>query len=209
LTVFKSDHEYTQWWERTSVRQWASFFKFSRENNIPVTIHTLRMIRATLLYDTVAVRICKEVDRFDVYMKFRRYREKRAKQRIFKRMGNQFDQGLNNTLFLRMEEIAKTSEKLMYRTQGFLSSPVFNFGSMVGKWFFVLALILHFLGQALTFTLLALLIAAGINLAGGQLVAVPMLLSQVVSNTGFQVVLIGLGVTHFRQMLFRLSDQEI
>ena len=84
LTIFKSAHEHTEWWERTSVRQWMSFFKFSRENNISVTIHTLRMIRATLLYDTVAVRICKDVDRFKEYLRFKKFRENQAKNRIVK-----------------------------------------------------------------------------------------------------------------------------
>ncbi len=93
LTIFKSKQEHTEWWERTSVRQWMSFFKFSRDHNIPVAIHTLRMIRATLLYDTVAVRICKEVDRFEEYLRFRKYREKQAKKRVTKNIEKQFKRG--------------------------------------------------------------------------------------------------------------------
>jgi len=99
LTIFRSDHEHTEWWERTSVRQWMSFFKFSRENNIPVTIHTLRMIRATLLYDTIAVRICKDLDRFEEYLKFRKFREKQAKNRISKKIKTQFKRGLDDAVF--------------------------------------------------------------------------------------------------------------
>ena len=107
LTIFKSDQEHTEWWERTSVRQWMSFFKFSRENNIPVTIHTLRMIRATLLYDTVAVRICKDVDRFDEYLRFRKFREKQAKKRITQKVKTQFKRGLDDAIYLRLEDTSQ------------------------------------------------------------------------------------------------------
>jgi predicted unusual protein kinase regulating ubiquinone biosynthesis (AarF/ABC1/UbiB family) len=126
LTIFRSKQEHTEWWERTSVRQWMSFFKFSRDNNIPVSIHTLRMIRATLLYDTIAVRISKEVDRFDEYIKFKKFREKQAKKRVTKSIRKQTRRGLDDSVFLRAEEIAKTGEKLMYRTRGFLSSPIYG-----------------------------------------------------------------------------------
>jgi len=144
LTVFKSKQEHTEWWERTSVRQWMSFFKFSRENNIPVTIHTLRMIRATLLYDTVAVRICKEVDRFEEYLKFRKFREKQAKKRVTKKLRKQARDGLDDSVFLRVEEIGKTGEKLMYRTRNMLGSPIYNFSSLIGKWVFTLSSVDYF-----------------------------------------------------------------
>ena len=90
LTIFKSKKDHTEWWERTSVRQWMSFFKFSRDHNIPVAIHTLRMIRATLLYDTIATRLSKQIDRFEEYLRFHKFRENQAKKRVNKSIANQF-----------------------------------------------------------------------------------------------------------------------
>ena len=209
LTIFRSKQEHTEWWERTSVRQWMSFFKFSRENNIPVTIHTLRMIRATLLYDTIAVRISKEVDRFEEYMKFRKFREKQAKKRVTKNIRKQTRRGLDDAVFLRMEEVAKTGEKFMYRTRSFLGSPIYNFGSLIGKWVFTAALTIKLLSRALLFTLMGAIVIVGVQLASRQTLLPAEILNLLLSNRLYQIILAILIITNVRHILFRLRDQEV
>jgi predicted unusual protein kinase regulating ubiquinone biosynthesis (AarF/ABC1/UbiB family) len=209
LTIFRSKQEHTEWWERTSVRQWMSFFKFSRENNIPVTIHTLRMIRATLLYDTIAVRISKEVDRFEEYMKFRKFREKQAKKRVTKDIRKQTRRGLDDAVFLRMEEVAKTGEKLMYRTRSFLGSPIYNFGSLIGKWVFTAALTIKLLSRALLFTLIGAIVIVGVRLASRQTLLPAEILNLLLSNRLYQIILAILIITNVRHILFRLRDHEV
>ncbi len=209
LTIFRSKQEHTEWWERTSVRQWMSFFKFSRENNIPVTIHTLRMIRATLLYDTIAVRISKEVDRFEEYMKFRKFREKQAKKRVTKNIQKQTRRGLDDAVFLRMEEVAKTGEKFMYRTRSFLGSPIYNFGSLIGKWVFTAALTIKLLSRALLFTLMGAIVIVGVQLASRQTLLPAEILNLLLSNRLYQIILAILIITNVRHILFRLRDQEV
>ncbi|MFC1936349.1 ABC1 kinase family protein [Chloroflexota bacterium] len=209
LTIFKSKQEHTEWWERTSVRQWMSFFKFSRKNNIAVTIHTLRMIRATLLYDTVAVRISKEVDRFEEYLKFKKFRESQAKKRVTKNLKNQVKQGLDDTVFFRMEEIAKTGEKLMYRTRSMLDSPLFNFSSLIGKWVFTASLTIKVLGRILLVTFLGAAIAAGLQLVSGQPLQPVEILNMLYANRFYQAIIALLIITNVRHILFRLRDQEV
>ncbi|MBT3369077.1 MAG: AarF/ABC1/UbiB kinase family protein, partial [Nitrospina sp.] len=208
LTIFKSDQENTEWWERTSVRQWMSFFKFSRDNNIPVTIHTLRMIRATLLYDTIAVRICKDIDRFDEYLRFRKFRENQAKKRITKKVKNQFKRGLDDAIFLRLEDFAKTSEKLMYRTQGMLGSPLFNFSSLVGKWVFTASMIIKIISRVFLVSLLGILIISGVQFLGGQSLQPMDILRLLAANRIYQVIVAILIIANTRHILFRLKDQE-
>jgi len=209
LTIFRSKQEHTEWWERTSVRQWMSFFKFSRENNIPVTIHTLRMIRATLLYDTIAVRISKEVDRFEEYMKFRKFREKQAKKRVTKNIRKQTRRGLDDAVFLRMEEVAKTGEKFMYRTRSFLGSPIYNFGSLIGKWVFTAALTIKLLSRALLFTLMGAIVIVGVQLASRQTLLPAEIINLLLSNRLYQIILAILIITNVRHILFRLRDHEV
>ncbi|MBC8506559.1 MAG: AarF/ABC1/UbiB kinase family protein [Anaerolineales bacterium] len=209
LTIFKSKLEHTEWWERTSVRQWMSFFKFSRDHNIPVAIHTLRMIRATLLYDTVAVRICKEVNRFDEYLRFRKFREKQAKKRVIKGIENQFRRGLDDTIFLRLEEVAKTGEKLLYRTQNFLGSPMFNFSSLVGKWVFTVSMVIRLIGRVLLITLITAGILAGVYILRGFDLQPETIFNEVVSNRFYLFLLVVLLITNTRHILFRLRDQEV
>jgi predicted unusual protein kinase regulating ubiquinone biosynthesis (AarF/ABC1/UbiB family) len=208
LAIHNSPQEYTAWWELTSVRQWMSFFKFSRDNNIPVTIHTLRMVRATLLYDTAAVRIFKDVDRFKQYIKFKKYREEQAKRRVLKRFGKQLRFG-DDSFFLWLEEFAKSGEKLMFRTQNMLGSPAFNFGSLVGKWFFATSTAIKLIGRLSLFTLLVALIVVGVQVAGGIPFTTTDILMNVFSNRVYQLIVVIILITNTRHILFRLSDQEI
>lgn len=209
LTIFKSKQEHTEWWERTSVRQWMSFFKFSRKNSIPVTLHTLRMIRATLLYDTVAVRICKEVDRFDEYLKFKKFREKQAKKRVTDTIKEQARYGLDDSAFLWFEEISKTSEKLLFRTRNALDSPLFNFSSLIGKWVFAASITFKLLSTIGLVTLLGALIAAGIQIFSNQPIELIELLNVVITNPIYQGIAVFLLITNIRHILFRFRDQEI
>jgi hypothetical protein len=167
------------------------------------------MIRATLLYDTVAVRICKEVDRFDEYLKFKKYRESQAKIRVTDNLKNQANYGLNDSVFLWIEDIAKTSEKLMFRTRNTLDSPLFNFSSLIGKWVFAASITIKLLGQVGLVTLIGALIIAGLLLFTNQSLHPIEVLSLLMSNRIFQGIIFILGITNIRHILFRMGDQEI
>jgi len=208
LHVFNSKREHTEWWERTSVQQWMSFFKFSRANNIPLTIHTLRMVRATLLYDTVAARIDSQVDRFVQYNKFLRFREQQARKRFRKNVGRRVKRGLDDTVYLRLDELAKTSDILMNRAQTMLSSPVLNFGSLVGKWVFTLSTVIKLLGRIFLVTALAAVILAGVRFAGGNDISITNLLLEVITNTAYLLIVVVLVVANARLILFRLGDWD-
>lgn len=209
LTIFNSKQEHTQWWERTSMRQWMSFFKFSRQNNIAITIHTLRMIRATLLYDTVAVRICKEVDRFEEYLQFKMFRESQAKGRVLNNLKNQTVNGLDNSVFLWVEEATKLSEKLLFRTHNMLDSPIFNFSSLIGKWFFAISVIIKFFGQVLFVSFLGASIAAATQLTYHQTPRLIEVLNLLSANRIYHVVIVILIIINIRHISFRLRDQEV
>jgi predicted unusual protein kinase regulating ubiquinone biosynthesis (AarF/ABC1/UbiB family) len=209
LTIFKSKKEHTEWWERTSVRQWMSFFKFSRDRNIPVNLHTLRMIRATLLYDTVAARISKDVDRFEEYIRFKRYRDKQAKKRVQESFRNQTRRGLDDSVFLWAEDVAKASEKLMYRTRTMLDSPVFSFSSLIGKWFYAVSLVIKLIGRLALVTSLGAVVVAGVQLIAGEAIGPLEIIRTLLYNRVYQVVIAIIIITNARHILFRLSDQDV
>ena len=54
LYAFRSKH--AQWWERTSAKIWIRFLQLAREYQVPLNLNTLKMIRSTLLYETIAAR---------------------------------------------------------------------------------------------------------------------------------------------------------
>lgn len=84
LYAIKSKH--SNWSERISSRLWYGFLELSREHQIPMRLNTLRMIRASMLTDTIAIRLDPDQD---AYREFRYYEKgagKRAKKRVIKRL---------------------------------------------------------------------------------------------------------------------------
>ncbi|MBC8507699.1 MAG: hypothetical protein H8D34_22770 [Chloroflexi bacterium] len=110
---------------------------------------------------------------------------------------------------MRLEEAARTGEKLLYRTQNLLGSPIFNFSSLVGKWVFTTSMVIKLIGRMLLITLLGALIVAGVLLFRGLELQPGDILIEVISNRFYLVLLVILLFTNTRHILFRLRDQEV
>jgi hypothetical protein len=108
-----------------------------------------------------------------------------------------------------LEEVTKTGEKLMYRTQNLLGSPIFNFSSLVGKWVFASSVVINTLGRILLVTLFAAILVAGVQVIEGQAINILQILTKVITNRFFQILVGIISITSFRLILFRLGDQEV
>jgi predicted unusual protein kinase regulating ubiquinone biosynthesis (AarF/ABC1/UbiB family) len=208
LYVFNSKRSHTQWWERTSVLQWLNFVRIARSYNMPVNLHTLRMMRATLLYDTIAVRLHPKIDRFERVRKYREFRSARAKKRLQKNIRKQIQQG-GDEFYLKMEELSNVGEKLYHRTKDLISSPVFNYRSLVEKWIHTISILIKLLGRVVFITAVLTFIVLAIQLFSGEPVGFADAIKLVTSNRVYQLLLAFLVVVNVRNVLFRLRDPEI
>lgn len=50
------------WWERSTATVWLAFIDIAREHQVPVNLNSLRLIRCTLLYDTMVTRLDPKID---------------------------------------------------------------------------------------------------------------------------------------------------
>jgi ubiquinone biosynthesis protein len=208
LYALESTH--VEWWERTSAQLWLDFIRVARDYNITMNVNVLRMIRACLLYDMIAVRLNKKIDHVKEYQKFTRYRAKAARKRAEKRFRTLFRRGMDNQLYLQFEELTDTSERLFRQLQRFLSTPVMKFNAVLDKPVYSISILFKFIWQA-TITTAS---AAGIMyltkwVGGGELQALPNILGQVASNPIFQLAILLLLFINIRAVIFRLSDKEI
>jgi hypothetical protein len=206
LYIFRTKAKHTAWWERTSARQWLAMIQAGRRHGLQMNLRTLRMLRATLLYDTLVLRLDRSVDRYQAFEEFRRRDQARwARQRWRRRM-----RGLQGDLYLRVEELAEAGEDLMTRAQGTISSPVLNFTAASETWSFVLGVMGRSSVRLLFLTAAAVAAASyarsGTIFASWQLVDS---LATVVQNRFFQA-LIFLAVTiDMRQIVLRLRERDV
>ncbi|MES1241951.1 MAG: AarF/ABC1/UbiB kinase family protein [Acidobacteriota bacterium] len=211
LYAFKSRH--ARWWERTSATIWISFLKLAREYCVPMNLNTLRMVRATMLTDTVAARLDKRIDHYAEYRDYEKGAGKRARKRLHKRIGRTL---FHPSVFLRLEQLFEAGFGAVYRLQRVLDSrSFFSFTAEVGKAAFSLALLLK-----LTFrvSLLTLSLVGIVKLSwdffpstrveglGHDVVAAARF---VASQGWYQVTVVLMAVLTFRNVLHRLFHKDV
>jgi hypothetical protein len=91
------------------------------------------MVRATLLYDTVAARLNPEINVFKEFQKYSEDVARRTRRRILKCGIRQLIQGPDASNFVKLQQIADVGNGLLYRLQRFLEDPQFSFAAVAGK----------------------------------------------------------------------------
>ena len=127
----KSHH--AEGWERSSVLLWLKYFQLVREHQIPMGRNVVRMVRATLLYDTVAARLYPDINVFREFEKYSEDVARRTRRRIEKCGIRQLLQGPDDSNFVKLQQIADVGNGVLYRVQRFLEDPQFSFAAVAGK----------------------------------------------------------------------------
>lgn len=204
INTFRAKAKHTEWWERTSARLWLTMVNISQKYNIPLNLHTLRMIRATLLYDTLALRLDGTIDRYKEYNKFIDYRAGLARER----WQRYWQREAVDNFFLRFEEIVEAGDDLLLRLHHTLSSPILNFGSAIDKWIYVIKVFGHTLGRIAWITLLALLLVMAGQYLGDDPVSLTQALNTAVRHGLYQFIVVVVIILNVRHILSRLRESD-
>ncbi|HEY6329702.1 MAG TPA: AarF/UbiB family protein [Blastocatellia bacterium] len=132
----KSKH--AEWCERTSFRLWLAFYELMRVHKIPVPPKMLRMIRATLLYDTVAAQLYNNINVFKEFEKYSEDAARRARCQIEESVIRQVLLGPDDSTFIKLRQVADVGNELLFRVQKFLSDPAFSFSAITAKIYVVI-----------------------------------------------------------------------
>jgi predicted unusual protein kinase regulating ubiquinone biosynthesis (AarF/ABC1/UbiB family) len=204
LSTFRTRKKHTAWWERTSARLWLAMMRISRRHDLPVNLHTLRMIRATLLYDTLVLRLDPKTDRYRSYMRFRH----RDKVRWARKRWNQRWRDARRDLFLRVEELANAGDDLMSRAEQAMASPILSVNSVIGKGVFAFSVMSRTLWQVVLITGIAAALTAAAQALRTGTVPIADSLQVAAQNRVYWLAIAVVLVLNTRQILFRLRDRE-
>ena len=197
------------WQERTSVTQWMGLLRLARKYGMSLDIQVLRVLRATLLSESMAVRLDPTINFVDEYWKFDDFRAEQARREVLKGLQEQSDGKTNELAVVRIDRTFQVMEDLLSRVRHMLSMPTVNFNLLVGKWSFGVTIFFSYVGQVLGLTAFALLLAYVLQVASDvRQVALDGLLPQVLGNPLYLLVVLGLTFISGRTVLFRLDDKE-
>ena len=205
ILTFRTKAKYTEWWERTSARLWLAMVKASRHYGLVMNLQMLKMLRATLLYDTLVLRLDRSIDRYDEYAKFRR----RDKARWTAKRWRKHARDARRDLFLRFEELAEAGEDLMARAEQTVSSPVLSFKSIVEKWVFTFSVLSRTIGRLAVITGIAVAMVVALRYFRSESVPILDSLWATVSNRAYQVVVVVVIVLSTRDIVFRLTERNV
>jgi ubiquinone biosynthesis protein len=204
IYTFRTKAKHTQWWERTSARQWMAMVKTAREFNLPLNVHTLRMIRATLLYDTLVVRLDHTADRFAEYQKFLKRRGRWARARWRKRQRESTQRTV-----LRIDELLAAGNDLIERAQHTIASPVAGFSAVVDKSVFAFTIVTRMTGRLL----FVIGVATGIFALSAYFrtgnVSMTAALAAAGRSSIVRLVALAIVAVNARHILLRIRDRDI
>jgi predicted unusual protein kinase regulating ubiquinone biosynthesis (AarF/ABC1/UbiB family) len=136
----KSKH--ADWSERTSFRLWIALLQSFRKFALPMPLHMLRMVRATLLYDTVAAQLDAKINAFAQFEKYHRGVARRARVDIQECLIRQALLGPDDSVYLKIQRIVNVANVALFRLEKFLAEPDISFEGIVNK-------IYSFIGQTI------------------------------------------------------------
>lgn len=197
-----------EWWERTSAGIWINFLQVTREYQIPLNLNTLRMVRATLLYDTLAARLDPGTDIYKIYRKFIRARDRRDRKRARRRLLREAARFRTDDIFLAIERARERGIDLVTKTENLLDSANYRFSALSSKATYAWHEFIGFVAQVVK---VAMLVVVGVLLYD-VLTHRPLdpveELRRGVTHRGFIAACLGLSVLLARRLRFRLADPE-
>ena len=203
------DSDHSEWWERTSAGIWLGFMGLVRKYHMRIDLDVLRMIRSSLLYDTLAARLDPDLD---IYAEFRRYRRRlarTARRRFRKRLGRFFARGLDARVFLRGEELGALGHQLTYRLERLVQAPTFKFSALAGKAVYAVSSFTRFALTSLGLLAGASVVGLLLDARSGAGVAPSGRIAAIATSPLYlgAVALMMLFTT--RRVLLRLDDREV
>jgi hypothetical protein len=202
--------ESLSWRQRTSAIQWVGMLRLGQKYGIVIDIEVLRVIRATLLIESLAVRLHPQTDFVKQYQKFTGYRAEQARRRVTDSILDRLDGKENEQSIIRLDRIAHTLEGLLFRTTHMLSLPSVNFSALMSKWSFAVYVLMRFLAQTAGVTLTAIALAAiYLYFQAGLPINTYSIFQKVITQPVYQAIILLLIFVNGRTVLIRMDDKEI
>jgi ubiquinone biosynthesis protein len=198
------------WQERTSAMQWAGVVQLARKYGIAIDIQVLRLIRSTLLFESMAARLHGEIDYVDQFRKFKSYRAEQARRRVTDSVLDQLDGIGTEQSIIRFDRFLHAAEGMIFRTSHGLSLPSVNFNALMSKWSYAIYTLLRFLTQAVALTLIfSLLASLPLDVTNLSSIRFLEFMQLAVTNPIYQIILLILIFINGRTVLYRLDDKEV
>jgi ubiquinone biosynthesis protein len=205
--VFAHESTDAEWWERSTAQTWLRYINIARDFGVPVSLEVIQFFRATMLYDTIATRLNKDIDFMEEFDAYARGAAKEARRRVQKAFRKRL-QGPTNNDYLVLEQVGDSISQFFFQWQRLVEDPAVQFRNIVGKISYAMSLVVRLVLVTVLvagFAAVAQFIAASWF---GRLLSWSDLLAFAASAWWIQVGLVIIGVVLLRQILGRVREPD-
>lgn len=209
LYAFETKGVRRPWYERTTAQQWLGLSQVARRYGIVIEGRILRLLRAALMHETLAVRLDESISVVKEYDRFVRRRAARATRRAIDNLISRRTSAGGKSRYSRMEQLAGTAETLFFRLRHALTLPRVNFHVMMNKGSSTFLTVIKLAAQVLGLAVVAAyLVVAFREIETDEVVTYRVAIGWVLSSTLFRVAVAVLIFVNARALLFRLEDKD-
>lgn len=198
-----------RWWERTSATLWLNLMQITRQYKLPINSDTVKMLRASLLYDTLALRLDNGLDILKEVRRFMRDATHVTGRRMRKRLKARIWRGLQLEDYAKLDELSRLAGNAIAQVKRLIDHPPFNFNYSIDKPVYTVITII----KALSFLSAMLLgvtgVWAALLLLSGKQVLVLDVLIKVLRSRPFQGLICITLLVGLRRVMFRLGDRDV
>lgn len=197
-----------EWWERASGQLWMKLLAIAGAHEVPVSLDTVRLFRATFLYDSIIFRLWPRLKQRREYRAYAKGAGKRIRKRLSKGLSERLRRGLLPEDYLGIQEVAEMSREALDRTHRLLDTMDHYFLDTVGKAAYTFSMALRLTRHGIVYFVLSVLGVMAFNLLRGTTVPVTKVAFTVVSHPAFLVLLGVVALIEIRKLLKRLGDVD-
>jgi ubiquinone biosynthesis protein len=205
--VFALKSPDAEWWERSSSTNWLRYIATAQEFGVPIGLETIQFFRATVLYDSMAIRLNKDVDIAHEWKVYARSAGKAARKRtqklIHKRMG-----GFTKIDYLRLEQAFDTASQFLFKIQRAADLPIYQFRNIAGKISYIASLLLRVGSLGILAGGVAVIVDQIAKRLFGYTIVWSSTIEAIMSHRFVQLVLLVVAVVLVRRVIIRLNDPD-
>jgi ubiquinone biosynthesis protein len=207
--LYASKDRHSEWWEKASGVLWIRFAAIAQRFNIPIALDTLRLFRATFLYDTVMFRLWKDLDLDTEYQRYFKKLGRRSRRRIEKAVRRRLWHGPTNKDYRRIEDMERVGNQILGRLQHFLDTPQHNFASVIGKAAFGVTMFLR-IGLFVSVVHIVVVVAVTMWSTWTEAeISMWQAFTWLVGSQPYQLGMLVLGLVVIRKALMRFEDIDV
>jgi ubiquinone biosynthesis protein len=146
--LYASKSADAEWWERSNATIWLRFISVARQFGIPANLETIQFFRGTLLYDSIIMRLNKDVEFDSEWKTYARTTATAARKRLQGLIGGRLG-GASDLDYLRCDEAIDVVGRFLSKVQLGVDDPAVHFRNVVGKISDVTSLLIRMGGLAI------------------------------------------------------------